>query len=360
MSNLNKVGIELVLELINRDNRTTFTFDDILLSPPVALAVTADFRNTKTTVSAKPYGKYRGQETVAYWRLDLARLFVDPNNRVNGEGVTNTLELLDRINARYGTLMTADDVIVEDIDTTILPITYTLKTLPGSFAYIGQVDIDLRNALEDLGEVIEFDIMAGVEYPVDPELKEGGLTFVDESGNLLSAPGVSQDPMTNTNNGEIEIYTGVHLSDVGVKLMPEAGVYEFDFVTNDRWYLDVGFGLLPGARAGNIEELYDIDVSIIHALGGNTLMQLVRQPDDIYGWSIDGSIPSIDLGYQEDNVLADTLESGWFTNEIPLAEIAESGSLVGDFTVVVRATPIKSIQVSPLEIRTLVKARIIG
>lgn len=355
MSILNKIGKDLVLALLNRDNRKSFTFNDIQFSPPIALPVTPDFRNTRTTVSAKPGSVYRGEKVVSYWRLDVARLFVGPNGRLNGEGVTNTLELLDRINARFDMRMTADDVLVENIDTSILPMKYVLKTHPSSFAYIGNVELELVNSLIDLGEVIAMDYMSGVDYPIDPELSEGNLTYLDVNGYLLSAPGVADDTMTKSSNNEIEIYGGFHIQDPNFFVTPLAGVYNIDLADTDEWFLDTGFGLLAGARDVELATLYDIDVDVRHSQGGGVRLTLTKDDEGTYGWSIAGSTNSADLIYQErGGIVADTVSLAWFHEAMNHIASNSVGALLGTFFVTIRAIPKRTIIVKPVTISLIV------
>lgn len=357
MTILNKIGRELVIDLINRDNNTSLTFDDVLFSLPTALSVTADFRNTVVDVIPKNTAKYKSTQKIVYWRLYLDKLIQDNDRIIPALGVTDTSELIDILNAMYNLKMTLDDVILEDIDTTIFPVSYVLKSHPNSYAYIGQVELTLTDKLIDLSEVVSKDLIAGIDYPMDPELSEGNVSFLDQSGFLLSAYGIVDSGMTVTNNGEIEVYSGVHTQDRNIVVMPTAGVYNMDLADTDEWYLDLGFGLYSGARAEDILELYDIDVTVTYALGGSASLRLIKDEDSNHAWSINGALPSADLVYStNDKVAADSINMAWFKDAVAHTAVNSMGTIIGTFYINVRALPIKSIVVKPISLDIVVNA----
>lgn len=354
MSALNKVGRELVIELLNRDNFTNLTFDDINFGSPEALVVTADIRNTKLEVSAVDGGRFRGRDVVTYWRLALDEVLVGTNREITAEGVTNTLELLDIINQRYDLMITHEDVVVEEIDTTTLPMKYLLRTIPGSYGYIKDVELDLVDSKTELSEVITITLLEQAFYPGLSDLTIGNPTFTDANGDLLSAPTFSPGGVSVISNDELEVYLGIHTMDSSVTHTPLAGVYTVDLATGLSWFLDVGVGLTDTTRVTDILDEYKVELSLAYEFGGTIHMELVKDSEQDVGWAINGSSASFDAIYEFDGkIVADSINTSWMRDIIKHANVTENGSLLDQWNVKLSIKPLSSASVKPIDLNVV-------
>ena len=355
---LNKIGKDLVLELLNRDNNKNYNFNHIVFGVPKALPVSPDYRNTEVKVTAKLGGPYRGEEYITYWRLHLDEVLVGTNTEIMAEGITNTLELLDILNKRYNLKLSPEDVVIEAIDTTILPKKYMLRTKLDSYAYIGQVELSLIDSKLELKEVLPINFLPNGFYPSKTEMTLGGLSFLTSNGKLLSAPKFTGSNAYQCNNGELEIYAGIHIQDPTYEILPVDGTYEFVLDPLYTWELDVGFGLLSSERGVDVLALYELSANIAYADGGSVDMAVVTDSNNDVGWSILGSLPSIDFLYARGReVLADSIDLGWLKDIVRHAVANQAGSLYGTWTIRIEAKPIKSIGLKPLALEITIKAQ---
>lgn len=94
-----------LLDLINRDNGTTLTLDDLIFGSPSPAApdVEGGIQNTQIKVFGVESRGFAGQFVFKYRRIDLARLFVgrEPVAQVPA-GTALLADVLASLSARYG------------------------------------------------------------------------------------------------------------------------------------------------------------------------------------------------------------------------------------------------------------------
>jgi outer membrane murein-binding lipoprotein Lpp len=145
MGTLAKTSSQLLVDLINSDNGTSFAYNELVLSPPQVNDVVNNNRNTFVVVTSSDEFSFQGDETMYYNRIDFAALFQGLTVTVGGQGVTDVSGLLPEINATYGLGLTMDDILDLAVPSTGYPISLTLMAAPGSYAYIGQFTVQVQD-----------------------------------------------------------------------------------------------------------------------------------------------------------------------------------------------------------------------
>lgn len=156
--NFNQTSDLMMMELINQDNNQTLTLAVVQLSAP---APATGSRNSTVTLSARPASGYVGVVPFFYDRLDLAQFFVGGLD-FEATGVTTTADLLPLINAQYNLQMRETDIILEPIEDGEV----SLRAAPGSYLWIGEVDVVVTNPMIELEEILTVTELDGFEYPL--------------------------------------------------------------------------------------------------------------------------------------------------------------------------------------------------
>lgn len=159
--NLNQSSSEMLLDLINQDNNTTFTLADISFGIPTEYAGIGG-RNTLVTVSAKPGRPYLGSFTFHYKRLDFSILWPTGLQFTTNIAYGNTHAILNLINNEYSLGLKEEDIA----NTTFVSGVATLTALSTSLAWIGSVQIQLNIPTSDIPSIISAPDLNGFSYPV--------------------------------------------------------------------------------------------------------------------------------------------------------------------------------------------------
>lgn len=148
MSTLAEPSVNLVIDLINADNGSSFGYGDLVLSPPVPNDITNYNRNTSIVATAAGSSLFSGSQTFYYNRLDFGVLFQNLVVTLGGQGITDISGLLPELNQTYGLGLTMDDLVSQVFPTTpSWPLTLTVVASPTSYAYTGQFQIIVQNTL---------------------------------------------------------------------------------------------------------------------------------------------------------------------------------------------------------------------
>lgn len=157
---LNQPSRDQVLALINRDNGLNFTFQLIEFATPQYFG---GDRNTSLEVTAIPGQGLTGSVTVTYNRLDLGLLFQDNPPAVVGNQVDTSTKLADLMNDTYGLMLEEEDIVVEPINGS----THLLKAAPGSYAWIGEVVVQIFAPNTPINTHVLYPHLDGYVYPPD-------------------------------------------------------------------------------------------------------------------------------------------------------------------------------------------------
>lgn len=355
MNNLNKIGKDLLLDLLNRDNGTSFTFNDVTFSAPQVIINPATFRNTKVAISAKPGGQYVGSKVVDYHRIDIAQLLKPQYRRVIGVGVSISTDLVPILNTRFGLQLEPSDIVAEPIDTSSMPVIYRLKFQPNCYSFIGEVDLELINDLPDLEELITVNLLDGFYYPSEPIISTAAPEYVTQAGHLLVGTGIEGNKMTLGINDEVEVFIGAHHSDVATNGMttPVADVYQISVGQAEHWALTFGAGLLEEGRGNDLVLLYDLKVRVT-LNNGATLPDYVeftlkKNVDNRLVWDCTAGLPDIeDSASQQRYLIQTSINAATFSSAFPSATKNDVDAPEGDFIVTVSAAAKNAIYVNDI------------
>lgn len=157
-TDLTKLPLEILVDLINETNGTALTVDDIDFGQPF-LQLNGS-RNTGITITAKPDSlEYSGYRDITYDRINLGAI---PGNRIRdfarGNAVTSK-DLIPTINAAYQLNLRPEDYFDE-----ILPTfgtepgethPFKLRAKPASLIYTGELEITMYANVENLNLAID-------------------------------------------------------------------------------------------------------------------------------------------------------------------------------------------------------------
>lgn len=352
---LNKIGKDLLLDLLNRDNNTSFSFNDVVFSTPVVITNPTSFRNTKVAIHAKVGGQFIGSKVVDYHRIDVEVLFKPEYRRVFGMGVQISTDLVPILNTRFGLALEPGDVIAEPIDTTTLPVTYRLKMAAGCYAFIGQVDLELIDDLPDLADLITVNLLDGFHYPSDPVIAVEAPEFVTQAGDLLVGSAVKGEVMTRGINDEVEVFVGAYRTDNANWPMdpPIAEVYTVDLGSTNHWSLAFGAGLLEESRGNDLVLLYDTTIKIEFDNGAEQLESVIfdlkKTVDSQLVWGATAGLPDLTNSATQQRYLIQTLvQASELASAWPSAQVNEVGAPVGNFIVTVAAKAKNAIYVNDI------------
>lgn len=351
-SSLNKVGRELVLGLINRTNQLQrpLTLADVQLSAPGEIAAEPGHRNTQVTVYPAPGSNYIRSKTVTYRRLDFDVLLTGDNAiiGINEETVVNnTNDLIALMNARFGLMLTDEDVVYADYSLVSFPAQVTIAAAEGSYGYIGQVTLTLAY---DLNYAIEVDILAGLDYPEDVVIENASPSITTPEGYLLYGESILGTYMTTGDNLEVEGFLGVHRSGfLDPYVTPTAGRYNLPLADTRDWSLSFGVGLLDTGRVSEILEGYDVTLEIRDDRDYSMVLQLTNPLASLV-WTIEGTETGIVDSAPEGSlsIAHNSQRLSSFASYFPGATTNSAGALLGLYTCTLTLTPKRAVYVKPI------------
>lgn len=372
-STLNKVGKDLVLDLLNKDNQATLssalTFQQVNFSLPQAIANPTSplqkrgpsgeilYRNTRVLVTARPGAPFIGSKTVDYHRIDVDVLFRAPYRSLMGNGVTSSLDLVQMLNNRFGLQLEAGDIVIEPIDTTTLPTTYVMKMTPECYSFRGQVEFTLIADLPDLEELILVNLLEGFHYAPAQDDNVGNPHYVTGNGHLMamfgqhSVPGAS---MVKSDNEELELFVAAFDANLATvtPIMPSGRDFILDVGSDKRLALAFGVGLLSELRGNDLVDMYNIQLEITYNDSDSAEQLLIDLKKDANGqlvWGVNGGIADITnsavLGkYMIQTVIDLTAVTSVFWNSPKNAQ----DQFLGNYGIVFRATAKRAIYVNDI------------
>lgn len=171
---LNQPSREVILALINRDNGSSLTFEEVTFDPPVANPP-AWVRNTTVTVRALDGSSVTGTRDVYYDRLDLGVQFSRTIPVVVADYLNTTHDALPYINEAYNLQLSEEDIIEEFITGN----SHTFKAAPTSYVWLGEVTFNILPVGDDNDISLAEDI-------IQPVLD--GFIYGDELVDLNQSP----------------------------------------------------------------------------------------------------------------------------------------------------------------------------
>lgn len=144
---LTKLPEEILVQLINRDNKSKLTTALVGFKTPAPAPSQAP-RNTEVVVYAKRRSGLRGEVKVFYDRLNIVDIVGQSDIIFDLDEATRLSELIPDINQRYGINLTPQDYVDIDLSPTAggFGNTYSLAfhTAPESLVYFGSINFTIR------------------------------------------------------------------------------------------------------------------------------------------------------------------------------------------------------------------------
>lgn len=164
---LYKDPLSVILAAITAQNPgVVLVADEYTFGLPQPVTEDAKLTNTSLLITAKDLNTpYDGFVTVRYRRLPLSDLTTLVSLSLKANGVTNTLQVAELLNAAYGLNLTTDDIVTSPVALTNGAGTVTLVAKPNSLGWIGQVDVTLALGSFDLADYVTVTNLAGLPYP---------------------------------------------------------------------------------------------------------------------------------------------------------------------------------------------------
>lgn len=137
--NLRQPSKNIILDLLNRDNNRTETLSTVSFGP-VSVTPPGSLRNTTAMLTAIGDSGRVGSVAIFWNRLDIDVLLADvPKIVVLTQTPQTTYDLLDAFNLLFELNLEQEDVILEPVS----GLTHVLKMAPGSYAWIGEVNLTI-------------------------------------------------------------------------------------------------------------------------------------------------------------------------------------------------------------------------
>lgn len=304
MSHLNKPSAELVLDLINSDNNRSLTDEEVRIVNPQNYVGN---RNTQATVEAIDGAGYSGERTVYYNRLDLdvALRNNDPEGlalMVPNDGPVDTLEVADRLNVMFEYQIGPDDIVLEPVDTSTLPVEITIEAKTTSLAWYGSKTLTLELDRPLWEPTFSSTILGGFVFPDADvsELTEPTVMFdqtssvTTPSGYLMAEAERPATHVTQVENGELVLELAVRPGDGTYSIeQDEDGLYELQVGTESTWSLLIT-GQLPATQV--ITDLYD--TTLVLTAPDNLMATFAIERDDgVYTLVNDDLQVRVPMGY---------------------------------------------------------------
>lgn len=145
----------LVLDLINRDNNTSITFDDIVLFGVKKNNDGDPIRDTRIECKAIEGSPYYGTQFFTYSRIDIGKYFEDYGTiRIPPANQRKISDLLPNLNGRFSLALEEDDIIDSNLGDYTPPFAVRIIPKEHNFAWIGKVEVVIADDAFELGNVL--------------------------------------------------------------------------------------------------------------------------------------------------------------------------------------------------------------
>jgi len=135
---LAKSGEELILNLINSENNTEITAEQLVLGTPAA---NSEGGNTALNVAAAEDAPWNKFVDVSYDRLDVATVFHNERAEISLPKGATTSDLVCHLNYTYGTAFKVDEFDIKPIEDGELPELYEMTAKADNLAYTGTLQV---------------------------------------------------------------------------------------------------------------------------------------------------------------------------------------------------------------------------
>lgn len=170
-----------LLDLINHDNPgKNFSFDNIYFDN-IGDNTTSIEKDSAVQVMAVPGVRWQRSQWTYYNRIDLAVVFskveVSISTKLLPSGIVVARDLVDPINAKFGTDFEESDFQNAIIDTSTLPVKVVMRPVKDSPAYRNSFDAWVYLDVPELSDVVIHLDLLGFNYPEADLTKAQGLLY---------------------------------------------------------------------------------------------------------------------------------------------------------------------------------------
>ena len=159
---LAKSGSELILDLINSENGTTITEEQLVFGEPTA---STEDGNTELNVAAAEDSPWSKFVDVKYDRLDLATLFAGQDVSVSVPKEATAADIICHLNFTYDLSLKVDEFELLPQDDGAIPEPYKLRAKGNNLAYTGEFPLFVDLERMPLSARILKTELEGFHYP---------------------------------------------------------------------------------------------------------------------------------------------------------------------------------------------------
>jgi len=156
--------------IIQEKMKDGFDVDDLRIGAPVSAGLRATKINLSVDKTLAPIEswKYDGSVDFTYNRLVMSEYFAGKNMTFTVDLPMTATNLVALIADRFDIVFDPLDYVSENIS--LGTSLYTLKSAPGSLRWVGQVQVELKERVKPLSEVIQVSQLDVMNYPADGEV----------------------------------------------------------------------------------------------------------------------------------------------------------------------------------------------
>lgn len=168
-----------LIDSVNTLNNVKLTPEQYTFGVPEAFVDPAGVNNTRVTITAKDINSpLDGSITLNYKRLDLADIAKLVVPKVGVYLPSTTLHIAQALNESFGLSLGAADIVRENLTTlTDGAGTVTLTALPGSYGWIGSLDVEVMPGGYPIADYLKVTRLPGLNYPSPTTTKPYGAMY---------------------------------------------------------------------------------------------------------------------------------------------------------------------------------------
>ena len=251
-------GDDFLVDLINRQNGTSFTPAQLVIGSPTKSADAVYNTDIDVTFPAVPVpGESQPEHPIGelhYARFDLGRLFAHRSIRIRDQGYSTHRDLIEALVREVRLRFDMEDLVDTTIPAGPYPKSILLRADDLSLRFVGQFSVDLLEPIEADPSIIT-PVVESVNTTLAPmALKRDG-TMINGTSN----PGGG---FVKASNGEIEVAAAARLVRVSTLFPNVDGVYHLNVGDNADWNIPHSFALVDDRNGDHITDLYDCTLKI--------------------------------------------------------------------------------------------------
>jgi hypothetical protein len=278
MSNPDKVadllttGEEYLADLINQNNKTSYTPDDLIIGSPLASADQTYNTDIEVGFNIPVEGEPEPVPVLGllhYDRFDLGRLFAKRPIQLRDNDYEDIHSLIVPFAEEVKVQFETTDLVNANLPAGF-PKRVVIRADPLSLRFMGQFSVEITDPIVPDTAFITDPVIVANTKPARMAMKYDD-TLVFGEGNL-------SDGMIVSSNGEIEVAGTARLSTYRGVFSSTDAEYRLDIADVSDWTLPYSFALIDKRNGDRLTDLYTCTVKITAQQGGGYLeFELKRQ-----------------------------------------------------------------------------------